>query len=75
MIEQIEYSRKPSVTTLRAALRKAMARGCDYVKLTWGENQIPAEKGRWGWDGNGRIGRVSGYDLVREEAAIAPAAR
>jgi hypothetical protein len=63
---QIEYIKKPSVTTLRAALFRAANAGSTFIQLTWGENQITAEKTRWDWQGNGWIGRVSGYDLVKE---------
>lgn len=66
MIIQHEYTSKPSVATLRAALRKAAARGGDFIQLTWGENQITVERTNWGWTGHGWIGRNGGQDLAQE---------
>ncbi len=63
---QIEYIKKPSITTLRAALFRAANAGSTFVQLTWGENQIVVEKTRWGWDGHGWIGRNGGADLAKE---------
>ena len=63
---QIEYTKKPSIATLRAAIRKAAAAGHDFVILTWGENQISLEHAPHGWFGRGWIGRSSGQDLARE---------
>lgn len=63
---QVEYTNKPSIVTLRAAIRKALAKGETWVQLTWGENQITLEKGAWGWTGNGWIGRTGGQDLANE---------
>jgi hypothetical protein len=66
MIIQHDYTSKPSITTLRAALRKAAAQGGDFVQLTWGENQITVERGPYGWMGRGWIGRNGGQDLANE---------
>jgi hypothetical protein len=63
---QIEYTKKPSITTLRAALVRAINAGSSWIQFTCGENQITIELGRWGWEGSGWIGRNSGYDLARE---------
>ena len=63
---QVEYTNKPSIVTLRAAIRKALAKGETWVQLTWGENQITLEKGAWGWTGRGWIGRTGGQDLANE---------
>lgn len=63
---QLEYTRKPSITTLRAAVRKALAQGHTWIQLTWGENQITLEKTQWGWTGHGWIGRTGGQDLADE---------
>tara|TARA_R110000868_G_scaffold394984_1_gene666485 strand:+ start:430 stop:642 length:213 start_codon:yes stop_codon:yes gene_type:complete len=63
---QIEYTNKPSVTTLKAALKKAAANGETWVQLSWGENQITIEKtdGLFKWFGRGWIGRNGGQDLA-----------
>ena len=63
---QIEYTSKPSITTLKAAIKKAIAKGETWIQLTWGENQITIEKTQWGWTGNGWIGRNGGQDLANE---------
>jgi len=63
-MKAIEYTNKPSVTTLRAAIIKAAKAGDTWVQLTWGENQITAEKTDWGWIGRGWIGKNGGQDLV-----------
>ena len=63
---EIDYTKKPSVTTLRAALRKAAAAGKTFIVLTWGENQIVLECLASGWLGRGWIGRNGGDDLARE---------
>jgi hypothetical protein len=65
MIE-IEYTNKPSITTLKAAIKKAAAAGKTWIQLTWGENQITIERGAWGWSGGGWIGRNGGQDLANE---------
>jgi hypothetical protein len=68
MIIQHEYTNKPSIVTLRVALRKAAARGGTFIQLTWGENQITVERmGAHGpWYGHGWIGRNGGQDLAHE---------
>jgi hypothetical protein len=63
---QVEYTNKPSIVTLRAAIKKAIVKGETWVQLTWGENQITLKKGAWGWDGHGWIGRTGGQDLANE---------
>lgn len=65
-MKHIEYTRKPSIVTIRAAVRKAAAAGEDWIRLTWGENQITVERGPWGWMGHGWIGRAGGQDLANE---------
>jgi len=60
------YANKPSVTTLRAALRKAAAQGGDFIQLSWGENQITVERTNYGWTGTGWIGKNGGQDLAHE---------
>ena len=67
MIVQHEYTNKPSIVTLRAALRKAIAQGADFIQLTWGENQITVELTEHGWLGSGWIGKNGGHDLIREK--------
>ena len=62
----IGYTKKPSGPTLRAAIRKALNDGETWVQLTWGENQITVERGPWGLDGRGWIGRHGGQDLANE---------
>jgi hypothetical protein len=66
MIIQHDYTNKPSIVTLRVALRKAAARGGDFIQLTWGENQITVERGPYGWMGRGWIGKNGGQDLAHE---------
>ena len=65
-MREIEYTKKPSGPTLRAAIRKALNDGETWVQLTWGENQITVERGPWGWSGRGWIGRHGGQDLANE---------
>jgi hypothetical protein len=63
---EIEYTKKPSGPTLRAAIRKALNDGETWVQLTWGENQITVERTAWGLFGQGWIGRHGGQDLADE---------
>jgi hypothetical protein len=65
---EIEYTKKPSVTTLRAAIRKAVKNGNTFIRITWGENQITIERnGMFGkWFGSGWIGRNGGFDLAND---------
>ena len=65
-MRQIEYTKKPSGPTLRAAIRKALNDGETWVQLVWGENQITVERGPWGLMGRGWIGRHGGQDLANE---------
>jgi hypothetical protein len=63
---QLEYTNKPSIVTLRAAIKKALAMGETWMQFTWGENQITLEHGAWGWSGHGWIGKHGGQDLAQE---------
>ena len=63
---QNEYTHKPSITTLRAAIKKAAAAGETWMQFSWGENQITIERTPWGWAGHGWIGRNGGQDLANE---------
>jgi hypothetical protein len=63
MIE-IDYTKKPSKPSLVAAIRKALSAGHDFIRLTWGENQITIEKTPYGLTGRGWIGRNGGQDLA-----------
>ena len=76
---EIEYTNKPSVVTLRAAIRKAAKAGKTWISLQWGENRILVQKTQWGWTGHGWIGRNGGQDLAAElaiaERAGVPAGR
>lgn len=67
MIE-VDYTKKPSVTKLRAAIKKAVSQGATSIVLTWGENQIAIEFNGSNdkWFGSGWIGRNGGYDLANE---------
>lgn len=63
---QIEYTKKPSITTLSAAIKKAVNAGSTFIQLTWGENQITLERmGAHGhWVGSGWLGKHGGSDLA-----------
>jgi hypothetical protein len=50
-MHQIEYTNKPSITTLKAAIKKAAAKGETWIQLIWGENQITIERTPYGWTG------------------------
>jgi hypothetical protein len=63
---QIDYTNKPSITTLKAAIKKAANKGEAWIQLTWGENQITIEHTPWGWQGCGWIGRNGGQDLAND---------
>ena len=69
MIE-IDYTNKPSITTLKAAIKKAAAAGHDFIVLSWGENQITIEQVQYAggyrpqWVGRGWIGRNGGQDIA-----------
>ena len=65
-MHQIEYTNKPSITTLKAAIKKAAAKGETWIQLIWGENQITIERTPYGWTGTGWIGRNGGHDLANE---------
>ena len=65
-MKQIDYTNKPSITTLRAAIKKAAQAGENVIELTWGENQITIEQTPYGWTGYGWIGRNGGQDLAHE---------
>jgi hypothetical protein len=66
MSAAVDYSKKPSVTTLRRDLVRAINAGHRLIELTWGENQIVVERGPYGLIGQGWIGRHGGQDLVAE---------
>jgi hypothetical protein len=66
MSAAVDYSKKPSVTTLRRDLVRAINAGHHLVELTWGENQITVERGPHGLFGHGWIGRHGGQDLAAE---------
>lgn len=72
---QIEYTKKPSGPTLRAAIRKALAAGETWLQLTWGENQITIERTARGLTGQGWIGRHGGQDLAAAAQAAQAAER
>jgi hypothetical protein len=61
---QIEYDNKPSIVTLKTALKKAVAKGETFIQFFWGENQITIERTAFGWTGNGWIGKNGGQDLA-----------
>jgi hypothetical protein len=65
---EIIYNKKPSITTLRAAIRKAVDKGADSIFIVWGENVIAIEyhANRAQWHGTGWIGRNGGSDLANE---------
>jgi hypothetical protein len=67
-MHEVNYTKKPSITTLRAALKKAVKNGETFIQLIWGENQITIEyhANRGKWSGNGWIGRNGGFDLANE---------
>ena len=65
-MHQVDYTKKPSITTLRAAAFRAVNARHTFIQFVWGENQITIEKTRYGWDGSGWIGRTGGYDLAQE---------
>ena len=65
-MNQIDYTNKPSITTLKAAIKKAAAKGETWIQLIWGENQITIERTPYGWTGAGWIGRNGGQDLANE---------
>ena len=56
---QIEYTKKPSGPTLRAAIRKALNAGETWLQIT-------IERGPYGLTGQGWIGRHGGQDLANE---------
>jgi hypothetical protein len=62
---EINYSHKPSKTTLKANIVKALNNGKSFIILTWGENQIIIEKTAYGLFGGGWIGRNSGADIAK----------
>jgi hypothetical protein len=70
-MRQIEYTRKPSITTIRAAAIKSINAGETWIQLIWGENQITIEKSPYGgWIGRGWIGKNGGQDLAQEITRI-----
>jgi hypothetical protein len=65
-MHEIDYTKKPSITTLRAAIRKAAAAGARAKNIHWGENWLQLEQLPSGWTGWGWIGNSSGQDLAHE---------
>ena len=71
-MHEIDYTNKPSITTLRADIRKAAAAGMTCITLNWGENRILIERVEYSggyrhqWHGSGWIGRNGGQDLAQE---------
>lgn len=63
-MKQIEYTKKPSIVTLKAAIKKAVFAGEDWIQLTWGENEITLVSSPHGWVGRGWIGKHGGQDLA-----------
>ena len=61
---QVDYANKPSITTIKANLKKAVASGETWIQFSWGENQITIERGFNDWFGVGWLGRISGQDLA-----------
>jgi len=64
-------TKKPSVVSLKKAIKEAVREGADFIQLIWGENQITLEKlahSSWTgpWVGNGWIGKNGGSDLADE---------
>lgn len=72
MFQEHEWDHKPSITSLKAAVKKSIAAGYTTIHLTWGENQIRLEKQtRWignngPWDGEGWISKKGGADLAKQ---------
>lgn len=64
----INYSKKPSITTLRSSIKKAVKRKATFIQLIWGENLIKIDQSPFNgrWLGSGWIGRNSGYELAQE---------
>lgn len=68
LIEHEFTNNRPSLPQLKAAIRKALAKGADYIVLRWGENQINLERTQYtrsGWTGHGWIGKNGGDDIAR----------
>lgn len=65
---EFNYTKKPSITVLRAAIKQAAKLGETNISLIWGENVIAIEyyANRDKWSGNGWIGRNGGFDLANE---------
>tara|TARA_R110000868_G_C10725841_1_gene751163 strand:- start:7 stop:219 length:213 start_codon:yes stop_codon:yes gene_type:complete len=63
-MHEINYSHKPSKTTLKANIIKALNNGKTFIILTWGENQITIDKTPNGLIGRGWIGRNGGDDIA-----------
>jgi len=65
---EFNYTKKPSITVLRAAIKQAAKIGETQITLIWGENVIDIEyhANRDKWSGNGWIGRNGGFDLANE---------
>ena len=62
---EINYTNKPSKTTLKANIIKALNNGKTYIVIRWGENQITIDKTVYGLIGQGWIGKNGGDDIAR----------
>ena len=65
---EFNYTKKPSITVLRAAIKQAAKLGETNISLVWGENWIDIEyhANRDKWSGNGWIGKHGGFDPANE---------
>jgi len=64
---EFNYTKKPSIATIKADIRKALTGGAQFIQLIWGENQITLERGAYiTWIGSGWIGKHGGQDLANE---------
>lgn len=63
---EINYTKKPSISTLKTAIKKAVNSGADSIFIVWGENVIAIEyyANHQKWHGTGWIGRHGGADLA-----------
>jgi hypothetical protein len=72
MTFEVDYIKKPSITTIRSVVRKAITSGETFILVNWGENRILIEKVGYSggyrpqWVGSGWIGRNGGQDLANE---------
>jgi hypothetical protein len=70
MTYEVDFIRKPSITTIRSTIRKALAAEETFILINWGENRILLEYLQYAggyrsqWVGSGWIGRNGGQDLA-----------